>query len=47
MGGTGLGISIDKELMELMQCKITLKSEFKKGTTVTLEFLGGTNEEQA
>ncbi|KXO16570.1 cell wall metabolism sensor histidine kinase WalK [Peptoniphilus sp. GNH] len=45
MGGTGLGLSIAKEMMELMRGKIKIYSEFKKGTTVSLEFLAGEKDE--
>jgi two-component system, sensor histidine kinase len=37
-GGTGLGMSITKELMELMGGSISVKSEKNSGTTIYLEF---------
>ncbi len=37
-GGTGLGMSITKELMELMNGNISITSQKNKGTTVSLEF---------
>ena len=36
--GTGLGLAITKQLLELMGGKITLESEYNKGTTFFLEF---------
>jgi len=37
-GGTGLGMSISKELMELMDGTISVKSKKDEGTTITLVF---------
>ncbi|MCW3120627.1 MAG: Histidine kinase [Flavipsychrobacter sp.] len=37
-GGTGLGMSISKELMELMDGVISVRSKKDKGTTITLIF---------
>ena len=37
-GGTGLGMSISKQLMELMGGSITVASEKNKGTAITLTF---------
>lgn len=37
-GGTGLGMSITKELMELMDGSISVSSQKDKGTTITLIF---------
>ena len=36
--GTGLGVSIVKELAELMGAQLTYSSEWQVGTTVTLWF---------
>lgn len=37
-GGTGLGLAIAKEVMESMDARILIKSEYGVGTTVTLSF---------
>jgi two-component system phosphate regulon sensor histidine kinase PhoR len=38
-GGTGLGLAIVKHLMEAHKGKVTVKSEFGKGTTFSIELL--------
>ena len=36
-GGTGLGMVITKELIDLMNGQISIESELKKGTTITIQ----------
>ena len=38
-GGTGLGLAIVKHLMEAHKGKVTVESEFGKGTTFSIELL--------
>ncbi len=44
--GSGIGLSLSKELVELHKGKITLESEPKKGTTIRVELPLGTNHLQ-
>lgn len=42
--GTGLGLSIVKKILNLHQSNIYIKSEYGKGTTFFVEFLGNTDK---
>jgi signal transduction histidine kinase/DNA-binding response OmpR family regulator len=37
VGGSGIGLALVKELVEMMQGKVTVESELKRGTTFTIE----------
>ncbi|MCE2742459.1 MAG: PAS domain S-box protein [Fluviicola sp.] len=43
-GGTGLGMVITKELVDLMEGQIAIESELNKGTTITIQLTLGKGE---